>query len=318
MTNKTKKKDSNLKYESDKDEKLKRLESDIIEIKNKFEEAESIAKFGFWEVDPATLNPTWTKGVFNIVGYDPEYGQPKYFDQRKLIHPDDWNLFFNTLQHVLKTGKDDEFDVRIIKPDTSEVIIHIIARPKKDENGNVIGVRGTAQDITELRRIEKELEESEVRYRYMVENAAAGMFILDKNGIIKYLNDHMAQMLDYTKNEMLEGHIKTFVDEDNGFFRYRKPIDNKIERYNWFKFLDRYEKVFWSNLTVSPIFNSNKEYTGCLGIVTDINMQKGLEEAFLEREEIFTDIIYDMMEMLNNVTKGKKSSDILRENLDNN
>ena len=38
---------------------------------------------------------------------------------------------------------------------------------------------------------------------------------------------------------------------------------------------------------MSPIFNSEDEYTGLLGIVTDINMDKGVEETFLEREEIF-------------------------------
>ena len=61
-----------------------------------------------------------------------------------------------------------------------------------------------------------------------------------------------------------------------------------------------------------------------LGIVTDINMQKGLEEAFLEREEIFTDIIYDMMEMLNNIANDKNKSEFNKKevsahkNLDNN
>jgi PAS domain S-box-containing protein len=177
-------------------------------------------------------------------------------------------------------------------------------------------------NITERKKVEKELANSERRYRYIVEEATAGMFILDKNGIIKYLNEHMAQMLDYTKNEMLERQIKNFIDEEEIFCRYRKPVEIQVERYNWFKFLDKEGNVFWSNLTVTPIFNPKKEYTGCLGIVSDVNMQKGLEEAFLEREEIFTDIIYDMMEMLNNVANGKNKSEFnevsTHKNLDNN
>jgi PAS domain-containing protein len=47
-------------------------------------------------------------------------------------------------------------------------------------------------DITERKKVEKEFANSERRYRYIVEKATAGMFILDKNGIIKYLNEHMA------------------------------------------------------------------------------------------------------------------------------
>jgi PAS domain S-box-containing protein len=193
---------------------------------------------------------------------------------------------------------------------------------------NVAMIPGTRRtiasllDLTERKEIEKELADSERRYRYIVEKATAGMFILDKNGIIKYLNEQMAQMLDYTKNEMLERQIKNFIDEEEIFCRYRKPVEIQVERYNWFKFLDKEGNVFWSNLTVTPIFNPKKEYTGCLGIVSDVNMQKGLEEAFLEREEIFTDIIYDMMEMLNNVANGKNKSEFnevsTHKNLDNN
>jgi PAS domain S-box-containing protein len=174
-------------------------------------------------------------------------------------------------------------------------------------------------DLTERKKIERELADSERRYRYMVEKATAGMFILNKNGIIKYLNEHMAYILGYSVNEMLEKDIKNFVDETENFSGPKKPSENQIERYNWFKFLQRQGDVFWSNLTVTPIFNSKKEYTGCLGIVSDINMQKGLEESFLEREEVFTDVIYDMMEMLNNIAKEKnKSESDADSNLDNN
>lgn len=167
-------------------------------------------------------------------------------------------------------------------------------------------------DITERKNIEKELADSERRYRYIVEKATAGMFILDKNGVIKYLNGHMAHMLSYSKNEMLELHITNFIDEKEEIYRSREPSEI-LEKYDWFKLVDKEGNVFWSNLTVTPIFNSKNIYNGLLGIVTDINMQKGLEEAFLEREEIFTDIIQDMMEMLNNIAKDKKQSEFDKE-----
>ncbi|WJI10108.1 PAS domain S-box protein [Methanobacterium sp. CWC-01] len=550
-------------------ERIKQLELDLKEIKYKFNEAEAIAKIGFWEVDPVTLNLTWTEGLFKIVGYDHKYGQVKYFDQKKFIHPDDWEYFYEALLNVLKTGKDHTIDVRVVRPDGIIRIVHLIAKPINDKNGKVIGVRGTAQDITYLKKVEndlrqsegfyralfeitgtativvdedntilmansqfekisgyskeeledktswkemvskedleimeeyhhlrindlgtppehyearfvdkegnirsilinvavipgtkrtiasildltelklaeelikttlerfytilsnmrasillvteddlvefanqafcdyfnireapedlsgqtasemikkienvyqnsaeeinriqeivgnwqpvigeeidmtggrtcirdfipisiydkpygrlwlhlditerkkmeKELADSEGRYRYLVEKASAGMFILDKNGVITYLNDHMAHILNYTKDEMLGNHIKYFVDEKDEFIRHRKPFEVQIERYNWFKFLNKTGNVFWTNLAVSPIFNSKKEYIGLLGIVSDINVQKGLEKAFLEREEIFTEIIYDMMGMLNNITKDLNKSEFGQKDL---
>jgi hypothetical protein len=44
-------------------------------------------------------------------------------------------------------------------------------------------------------------------------------------------------------------------------------------------------------------------------------VQKGLEEAFLEREELFTEIIYDMMGMLNNITKDLNKSELVQKDL---
>jgi PAS domain S-box-containing protein len=449
MTDKTinehlKKEVYNLKSDLNNDsEKLKRLEEALEDIQNKFREAESIANFGFWELDPVTFNPTWTDGVFKIVGYDPEYGQIKYYDQKKFIHPDDWDTFYNALQIVLKTRKDVEIDIRIIRPDGPIRIFHIIAKPKMDNDDNLIGIRGTAQDITDLKilknklneseifyrtlfentgtatiildetlniemcntqfeqltgyskeelesnycwedivlkeyhktmigyhelrkkgselppesyeielidknddikiilinatiipgtkksvislidlterkKMERELADSERRYRYMVENATAGMFILDKNDIIKYLNNHMANILGYTVFEMLEENITKFLNEKEDFPLDKRIFEDKIIQYNRFRFLDKERNVFWTNLTVSPIFDSNNEYNGLLGIVTDTNMDKGVEEAFLEREEMFTDIIYDMIEMLNNVADDKIKSDIINNNLSSN
>jgi PAS domain S-box-containing protein len=446
MTNKTRKEDSkkavsNLKSDLKKySEQIKRLEDALDDIHYKFKEAESIANFGFWELDPVTLNPTWTDGLFMIVGYDPEFGQVKYYDQKKFIHPEDWDYFYNAQQTVLNTKKDVEIDVRSIRPDGSIRILHVIAKPKKDKDDNLIGIRGTAQDITDLitlenklkeseifyralfentgtasiilddelnivmcntqfeqlsgyskeeleskycwknivlkkyhetikkyhelrkkgsklppesyeielidkngdkkiilinaaiipgtkksvvslidlterKKIERELADSERRYRYMVENATAGMFILDKNDKIKYLNEHMAYILGYTVYEMLEKDIRSFVDEQEDFPQDRKPFENKIIQYNRFKFLDKKRNVFWTNLTVSPISDSKKEYAGLFGIVTDTNMDKGVEEAFLEREEMFTDIIYDMMEMLNNVANDKNKSEFKKNDL---
>jgi PAS domain S-box-containing protein len=184
-------------------ERIKQLELDLKEIKYKFNEAEAIAKFGFWEVDPVTLNPTWTEGLFKIVGYDHGYGQVKYFDQKKFIHPEDWEYFYGALQSVLKTGEDHAI-VRVVRPDGSVRILHLIAKPKNDKNGKVIGVRGTAQDITYLKRIENDLRKSEAYYRTLFENTGTATIVVDDDYTILMANSQFEKLSGYSKDE-LEG-----------------------------------------------------------------------------------------------------------------
>jgi PAS domain S-box-containing protein len=172
-------------------------------------------------------------------------------------------------------------------------------------------------DITERKKMEKKLSDSERQYKYLVEKSSGGMFVLDEKGMIHYLNEQMAHSLNYSKNEMLGRHIKNFVGEEEEFYNPKNHSENQIIRFDGFKFLNRYGDKSWTILTVSPIFNSKKEYKGLLGIVTDIALQKGLEEAFLEREDILTDIIYDMMEILNNMVIDGNKDEFDKKNISN-
>ncbi|BDZ69561.1 PAS domain-containing protein [Methanobacterium petrolearium] len=534
---------------------IRTLKMSLEDIENKFIEAQSIAHFGFWELDPETWDPTWTEGVFKVLGYDIEQGQVKYYDQKKVVHPEDWNLFHDTVIYVFKTGNDAEIDLRIIRPDGKKRVIHIIGKPLKDNNNKIISVRGTVQDVTEIKemearlresesfyrtlfentgtasiivdedstilmvntqfetlsgyskesvegkkswkgmvlkedletlekyhsmrrnaigtppssyearfidiegnikiiridvamipgtkrtiasvndltdlklaekrlqttlkrfytilsnlgasillvteerliefanpafcdyfdlnespeeltgfttakliekikpvykypdeainrineiierwepvtgeeihlnrektclrdfipifvgnkpygrlwvhvditerkKMEKKLVDSERQYKYIVEKSAAGIFILDKKGIIQYLNEQMSDLLRFSKNEILEKHIKNFITEQVEFYKPENLSKTKVIRYDGFEFLNKTNNKVWTILTVTPIYNEKMNYTGLIGIVTDIGLQKGLEQGFLERETILTDIIYDLMALLNDI-----------------
>ena len=216
MTNKTGKV-FNPELELIRNEKIERLETELEDIKNKFNEAESIARFGFWELDPVTLDRTWTDGLYKIVGYEPGSDQLKhYYDNQKIIHPEDWDNFHNATQTVITTGKDVEFDVRVIKPDNSICFLHIIAKPKKDEKGNITGVRGTAQDINDLKIVENQLKESEAFYKTLFENTGTASIVIDEDTTILMANSQFEKLSGYSK-ENVEGKIswKEMVPPEN-------------------------------------------------------------------------------------------------------
>jgi len=86
MVDNASKNTSNLELKLNKDEKIEKLEAELKEIKNKFNEAESIAKFGFWELDPVSLDRTWTDGLYKIVGYDPKSEDLTHYNDNKKLY----------------------------------------------------------------------------------------------------------------------------------------------------------------------------------------------------------------------------------------
>ena len=126
MTNKTKNKVFNFESGLNKDAEIKRLKAVLKEIEDKFDESQVIAHFGFSELNPVTLNQKWSDGLFKIVGYNPGIGDFNHYnDNKRIIHPDDWDYFYKATQTVFNTGEDIEFDVRVIRPDDYRMLSFI-------------------------------------------------------------------------------------------------------------------------------------------------------------------------------------------------
>jgi two-component system, cell cycle sensor histidine kinase and response regulator CckA len=80
--------------------------------------------------------------------------------------------------------------------------------PVRDVNGHIIGAIETTLEITERRRTEEELQESEKKYRNLVEHANDGIAII-QDTLIKYINPRLAEICGYTYDEVVG---KPFTD----------------------------------------------------------------------------------------------------------
>jgi PAS domain S-box-containing protein len=104
--------------------------------------------------------------------------------------------------------------------------------PYCDARGNVIGVLVFAQDITERRRAETALQESERQYRLLMEEASDGIVVLDLDGHFRMVNSKVCEMFGYTREELLQLHVKdTYIPAEKALVqqrleqvRYDKPL----------------------------------------------------------------------------------------------
>lgn len=140
-------------------------------------------------------------------------------------------------------------------------------------------VIATLEDITERKKVEKDLAESEQRFKGIAKASPVGIIITDLTGLVKYANERMLQICDVHYSE-----LKT-----KGWTASIHPEDKKTIEDNWYKNVptttDRLEfriirnsgKPLWALGQLVGLNNSNNEMSGYITTVTDITNVKETE-----------------------------------------
>jgi len=160
--------------------------------------------------------------------------------------------------------------------------------PVFDTDGNVSAVTCIGIDITKRKRAEQALQKSEKKYRRIVETAQEGIWVLDKEGKTSYINKRMAEMLGYSVQEMLGCHLFCFMDDEariiaEGKLKRRKQGISEMYELR-FRRKDGFD--LWTFISTNPILDSDGQYDGALGMVTDISDIKKMEDIRLENETL--------------------------------
>jgi PAS domain S-box-containing protein len=160
---------------------------------------------------------------------------------------------------------------------------------------------GFTRDITDRKRAEEALRESEKRYRTIIETAQEGIWTLDSNFHISFVNEKMAGMLGYTQHEMIGRSFAEFIPEGelpDSMMQVelrKKGMKDTYER----RFLHRNGDIRTLLTSSATIYDSNKTFSGSFAMFTDITERKRAEEALKHFNEELEKGIADRTEKLN-------------------
>jgi PAS domain S-box-containing protein len=135
------------------------------ESEAKLEEAQRIAHVGYWERDLRSNLVTWSDEGFRIFGLAPGNGSVAFTQYRELIHSEDRQRVVAAVAEALRGGPRYNLDYRVVRPNGEVRIVHSQGDVMRDESGRPRRMFGVVQDITERKRAEEDLRESERRYR---------------------------------------------------------------------------------------------------------------------------------------------------------
>jgi PAS domain S-box-containing protein len=199
----------------------------------------------------------------------------------KIVHPDDRPSFSRHSREVEDQGIVGEVEFRIVRPDGSIRWIAHACLPVFDENGGILGRRGSNRDITERKEAETSLSESEARYRNLVESMNEGLAVVDEKGIFTYANKRLCEMLGCAMDDVIGRPARDWLSETGRKILIDQMIDRKKgER-------DAYELEWQVNdgstcqalISPTPLFGNNGRFKGSAAVITDITALKRAEES---------------------------------------
>ncbi|MHA2369270.1 MAG: PAS domain-containing protein [Candidatus Hodarchaeales archaeon] len=161
------------------------------------------------------------------------------------------------------------YELDVIRADGQIRRLEILSSVFKDKEGRALS---TAQilDVTEQKRAEEALRESEEKYRLLVEQMRDGV-ALGVNRILRYVNPRLAEMLGYTPEEMLGQHWDNFVHPD----ALAKLNEERAKRLQGQS--STYESILVAKdgravpviVSAAPFYGADGSYQGALGVFTD-------------------------------------------------
>ena len=211
------------------EEKLKRREVEFnIEYK-KLLRAQRVAEIGIWENDLKNNDLHWTEEMYVILGFNPN--KPvNLADVTKIFPPEELERFQQAVEGAIKDNIPYSIDYKIIRPDGNVRYIHDEGQIIRDDSGIAKTMFGTTQDITRRKMVEKSLQDSESKFRNLVETTPDMIWEIDKTGRFTYISPQSSDILGYTPQEIIGKNIFSFIDPE-AVENIQKIFSNHIENY---------------------------------------------------------------------------------------
>ena len=174
--------------------------------------------------------------------------------------------------------------------------------PLRDGGGLQTGFLMLLQDITEQKRAEEALKESEERHRGVLEQMEEGYFEVDLAGNLVFFNDSVCRILGYPREELMGMNNRDFVDQESAEKVYRHfnrvyRTGEPVKGFDW-ELTKKNGGRLYVETSVSLRKSPGGEPVGFKGVVRDVSERKKAEASRRKSEERFRSLVQNASDLI--------------------
>lgn len=256
--------------------------------------AQKIAKIGVWEWELASDTLTWSRELFQLFDLEPQSLNPDFDVFLSMVEPGDRPRILEALERLKAGQKVYDFEYKINTSRTQKIVVeHVDAIT--DEAGIVTHFSGTLQDVTAFRQASLALQESETRFRELVENIDECFWVSPPDPTkITYISPAYERIWGRS--------CQSLIDDSLSWLEAVHPDDLEREQAALAKmakgepFNEEYRiiradgEIRWLYSRSSRIYDNDGHLLRHIGVTTDISDRKQMELELRSSEARFRSI----------------------------
>jgi PAS domain S-box-containing protein len=230
----------------------------------------------------------WSDEFYRVLGFERETHEAIFESIRKRIHPDDLDGMVEARERALHENQPFDHEFRIVLANGEIRHLHSMGQVTLKRAGMPARMSGTVQDITQRKKTEEALRDSEQMLRGIFETAAIGICANDEAGRYIKFNPAYQEMLGLTAEELS---TKTFWDithpEDQHLEEphFADMLSGRVTSYQFEKrYIHKNGSIIWVSLNVADLKSVDGTVIGSIATVEDITERKRAEEALRKSE----------------------------------
>jgi len=247
-----------------------------------------MARVGGWELNVETMEVIWTEETYRIHEIPPE-SKIHMQEAINFYHPEDRPKLEQAIQRSIDYGEPYDMELRLITAKGNHLWTHSICEPEVT-GGKTTMLKGTFQDITDLKLVDKKLRESEEKYRQFFHSIKDSVIVADIDRNIIDCNQTFRAWFGYTKKEILGRKTACIYESEEAFLKMGKKFKNYRDLgEKQFTYTINYRRksgdIFPGETNALYLENDKGETIGFIGIIKDITYRRKVEKSLLKAND---------------------------------